>query len=75
MTPVDDFVEKSLEKKVEENRESDILSCNDMSSVIDFLMFWDYVVIYFNSSVVILTIIRNQCTEINVSSAEYFLML
>ena len=56
--PVDDFKEKSLEKD-EENRESDIISWNDVSSAIDFLMFWFYVIIYCISSVVILTIIAN----------------
>ena len=56
--PVDDFKEKSLEKD-EENREIDIISWNDVSSAIDFLMFWFYVIIYCISSVVILTIIAN----------------
>ena len=56
--PLDDFKEKGLEKD-EENRESDIISWNDVSSAIDFLMFWFYVIIYCISSVVILTIIAN----------------
>ena len=59
VTSAEDFKEKPLEKKDEENRKSDIISWNDVSSAIDFLMFWIYVIIYCISSVVILTIIRN----------------
>nr|XP_022295875.1 neuronal acetylcholine receptor subunit beta-3-like [Crassostrea virginica] len=59
VTSAEDFKEKPLEKKDEENRKSDIISWNDVSSAIDFLMFWFYVIIYCISSVVILTIIRN----------------
>ena len=59
VTSAEDFKEKPLEKKDEENRKSDIISWNDVSSAIDFLMFWVYVIIYCISSVVILTIIRN----------------
>nr|XP_022300798.1 neuronal acetylcholine receptor subunit beta-3-like [Crassostrea virginica] len=59
VTSAEDFKEKPLDKKDEESRKSDIISWNDVSSAIDFLMFWVYVIIYCISSVIIFTIIRN----------------